>query len=52
MDRANGKKKFNVECGLKGVDGSEGLTALPDSYKPLVVTDEMDTQWIDMVKDL
>jgi cyclopropane fatty-acyl-phospholipid synthase-like methyltransferase len=43
--------KTGFECGKKGTK-SEGLTALPDDFKPLVLTDDMDKAWFDLVGDL
>ena len=36
-----------VECGTNG--GVE--TPLPDSFKPLKMTDEMDDNWIELIRD-
>jgi hypothetical protein len=36
-----------VECGANG--GIE--TPLPDSFKPLKMTDEMDDHWIELIRD-
>ena len=27
------------------------LTPLPESFKPLLLDDEMDTKWLDLIKD-
>jgi len=43
-----GRGAENQECGKKGV----GLTPLPDSFKPLLITKEMDDQWHELIKDL
>jgi len=40
-----------IECGKKG-SGTEDLTALPKHYKPVVLTDEMDKEWMDLIYDL
>jgi len=39
----------NVECGGRK---AENLTPLPDSYKPLVLTEEMDKKWMDLIHDI
>jgi len=31
--------------------GKQNLTPLPESFKPLILTDEMDRAWLDMIKD-
>jgi hypothetical protein len=36
-----------VECGKEGIGG----TPLPDSFKPLKMTKEMDDQWIELLQD-
>ena len=36
-----------VECGKNG--GYE--TPLPDSFKPLIMTEEMDDNWIELIRD-
>lgn len=42
-----------IECGKAGGgSGVADVTALPDNYKPLILTDEMDEQWFDLIKDL
>mmetsp|Transcript_29752 Transcript_29752/g.54638 ORF Transcript_29752/g.54638 Transcript_29752/m.54638 type:complete len:127 (-) Transcript_29752:223-603(-) len=47
-----GGKKGN-ECGKAGTGaGSEQLTPLPESFKPLKLTQEMDDRWLDLIKDL
>ena len=28
------------------------LTPLPDSFKPLILTDDMDKEWLDLIKHL
>ena len=38
-----------IECG-KDKDAIESV--LPDSFKPLKLTDEMDREWSELVKDL
>ncbi|KAL3765972.1 hypothetical protein ACHAWO_002964 [Cyclotella atomus] len=40
-----------VECGKNGTS-TEGLSALPDRYKPLELTAEMDKAWFDLIADL
>jgi hypothetical protein len=47
----DGRSKTLVECGKNGTQ-SEGLTALPDRYKPLELTSEMDKAWFDLIGDL
>lgn len=43
----------NQECGKPGVGGGvSNLTPLPESFKPLVLTKEMDEQWHDLIKNL
>ena len=39
------------ECGKKGTK-SENLTPLPETFKPLVLTSEMDNAWFDLIGDL
>mmetsp|Transcript_11634 Transcript_11634/g.17800 ORF Transcript_11634/g.17800 Transcript_11634/m.17800 type:complete len:388 (+) Transcript_11634:92-1255(+) len=41
-----GKGRAKVEC------GSQGTTALPSHFKALNLTDEMDANWHDLIKDL
>ena len=43
----NGDLKNLVECGKNG--GLE--TPLPESFKPLKMTKEMDDQWIELLRD-
>ncbi|KAL3772707.1 hypothetical protein ACHAW5_002682 [Stephanodiscus triporus] len=43
----NGDLNNLVECGKEGTDG----TPLPDSFKPLKMTKEMDDQWIELLQD-
>lgn len=31
--------------------GGQNLTPLPESFRPLILTDEMDRAWLDMIKD-
>lgn len=38
-----------IECGKAGNNID---SVLPDSFKPLKITDEMDQEWADVVKDL
>lgn len=41
------------ECGKAGTGkGSEQLTPLPESFKPLKLSKEMDDRWFDLIKDL
>ncbi|KAL7529792.1 hypothetical protein ACHAXR_003157, partial [Thalassiosira sp. AJA248-18] len=41
------------ECGKEGLGGGVSeLTPLPESFKPLPMTKEMDDQWMDLIKDL
>ncbi|KAL9189884.1 hypothetical protein ACHAXT_009559 [Thalassiosira profunda] len=43
----------NQECGAAGVgQGVSNLTPLPESFKPLPITKEMDDQWLELIKDL
>jgi hypothetical protein len=37
-----------VEC---GENGNVDETPLPDSFKPLKMTKEMDDQWIELIRD-
>ena len=43
--------KTGFECGKSGTK-SESLTALPESYKPLKLSSEMDQAWYDLISDL
>jgi hypothetical protein len=45
------KGNGGIECGKKG-SGAEDLTPLPDNYKPVQLTDEMDQAWKDLIYDL
>eukprot|EP00970_Alexandrium_tamarense_P017810 scaffold11494_cov111-Alexandrium_tamarense.AAC.1 len=45
---ASGK---GLECGKEGTS-SASLSALPENYKPLALTDSMDEQWLNLIKDL
>lgn len=41
------------ECGKEGIgDGVSNLTPLPESYKPIQMTKDMDDQWMDLIKDM
>jgi hypothetical protein len=41
------------ECGKAGLGPQvEELTPLPDAFKPLNLTKEMDDQWMDLIKDI
>mmetsp|Transcript_10645 Transcript_10645/g.19641 ORF Transcript_10645/g.19641 Transcript_10645/m.19641 type:complete len:129 (-) Transcript_10645:119-505(-) len=41
------------ECGKEGLgDGVSNLTPLPEKFKPLPITKEMDDQWMDLIKDI
>lgn len=31
--------------------GGQNLTPLPESFRPLILTEEMDRAWLDMIKD-
>ena len=50
-----GKDKNNnkilVDCSDADRAKGEVLTPLPESFKPLVLTDEMDKAWFDLVKN-
>ena len=37
----------NINCGLKA-----GATPLPENYKALTITKEMDDEWLALIKDL
>lgn len=39
-----------IECGKKGTS-SENLTPLPEKFKPLVLTNDMDKAWFDLIGD-
>ncbi|KAL7528547.1 hypothetical protein ACHAXR_003932 [Thalassiosira sp. AJA248-18] len=41
------------ECGKEGLGGGvSDLTPLPESFRPLPMTKEMDDQWMDLIKDM
>eukprot|EP00804_Cyclotella_cryptica_P015161 CCRYP_000714-RD/>CCRYP_000714-RD protein AED:0.10 eAED:0.10 QI:147/0.75/0.8/1/0.75/0.8/5/211/406 len=40
-----------IECGKVG-SKVQNLTPLPDSYKPVVLSDKMDKAWMDLIYDL
>lgn len=40
-----------IECGKEG-SGTEGLTVLPKKYKPIVLTEDMDKAWMDLIYEL
>jgi len=40
-----------IECGKKGTK-AQNLTPLPDTYKPPVLTEDMDKAWMDLIYDL
>ena len=40
-----------VECGKEGTLTAD-LSALPDSYKPIQLTEAMDEAWLKVIKDL
>ena len=42
--------KIHVDCKESGAKGDH-LTALPDSYYPLQLTEEMDREWFDLIKN-
>ena len=42
-------KEPRVEC---GTGRQASLTSLPEAFKPLKLTQEMDDQWMDLIKDL
>jgi len=44
------KKPIHVDCADAAAKG-EILTPLPESFKPLKITDEMDQAWLDLIKD-
>ena len=44
-------KKILVDCSDANRAKGEVLTPLPESFKPLVLTDEMDKAWFDLVKN-
>jgi hypothetical protein len=39
-----------VDCSVLHQEG-QMLTPLPESFKPLVLNDEMDKSWFDLIKD-
>lgn len=43
-----GKNQDKKECGKDG----DKLTPLPQSFKALPITKEMDDRWLDLIKDL
>jgi len=45
-------EKSRLECGMKGPKGISELTPLPEVFKPLKMTNDMDNQWMDLIKDL
>lgn len=45
-----GKKNSHVDCSVLHQEG-QMLTPLPESFKPLVLNDEMDKSWFDLIKD-
>jgi len=41
------------ECGKEGLGkGVSELTPLPENFRPLPITKEMDDQWMDLIKDI
>ena len=44
--RASREGRDNVKC------GEDGTTALPSSFLPLNLTEEMDANWLELIKDL
>lgn len=40
-----------IECGKRG-SKAEDLTALPDNYKPVILTEKMDKAWKDLIYEL
>ncbi|KAL7543766.1 hypothetical protein ACHAXR_013076 [Thalassiosira sp. AJA248-18] len=46
------KATYHQECGKEGLGkGASNLTPLPESFKPLHMSKEMDDKWIDLIKD-
>ena len=46
----NGREQ---ECGKEDLgSGVSELSALPDRFKPLPMTKDMDDQWLDLIKDI
>lgn len=39
-----------VDCSIHQKEG-QMVTPLPDSFKPLVLNEEMDEMWLDLIKD-
>jgi len=44
------KKQIHVDCTDQNAKG-EILTPLPESFKPLVLNDDMDKAWFDLIKN-
>ena len=42
---------MHVDCSLLQQEG-QLLTPLPESFKPLLLDDEMDKKWLDLIKDV
>lgn len=44
--------KAHVDCNnTELAQGGKNLTPLPESFRPLILTEEMDRAWLDMIKD-
>lgn len=46
----NNEQKIHTDCSEEKAKGKL-VTSLPDTFKPLKLTDEMDKQWFDLIKD-
>ena len=44
------RKQIHVDCSDEYAKGAK-LTPLPESFKPLRLTEDMDKQWFDLIKD-
>ena len=44
----NGKKE-HVDC--SDAKAGKVVTPLPESFKPLILTDDMDKKWLEMIKN-
>jgi len=49
-DSKDKSTQIHVDCADENADGKV-LTPLPESFKPLVLNADMDTEWFDLVKN-
>ncbi|KAL3780208.1 hypothetical protein HJC23_007532 [Cyclotella cryptica] len=49
--RVEGGKQIHVDCSQSKNAAGDHLTPLPESFKPLNLTKEMDGAWLDLIKD-